>query len=92
MTPADHECYDRMQRAWPPGTVAQLEPGHDFPGKGPSEWRNVIVVDRCGEIGVMVNDLLVHDGEIETWVAPKWLRRLEVTPELGPRMVAHVHA
>ena len=34
----------------------------------------------------------MHDGEAELWVAPKWLRRLEVASKLGPRMVAHAHA
>ena len=83
----------QIDQDWPPGTVAQLEP--EFDDKDPqwqTKWRTVIVLDRQGDLGLILGDILVHDGMSNMWVRPEWLRRVEVAPELGPRMVAHAHA
>ena len=77
----------KIDEAWPPGTVAQLDPS----GKDP-ECKIVIVLACHGEKELAFSEVLVHDGEAEWWVAPEWLRRLEVASELGPRMVARAHA
>ena len=85
------EYVAQIARAWPVGTVAQLEPGHRHFGKD-DEWHTVMIIDQHGELGVGLGDVLVHDGDEEIWVDTQWLRRLGVAPELGPRMVAHAHA
>ena len=79
----------QMDEAWPPGTVAQLKLnpfGKDL------ECKTVIVIAHQDEDGLTFDEVLVHDGEAEWWVAPEWLRRLEVASEFRPRMVAHAHA
>ena len=79
----------KIDEAWPPGTVAQLELS---PSGKDLECKIVIVIARYGEKGLAFGEVSVHDGEVEWWVAPEWLRRLEVASELGPRMVVHAHA
>ena len=56
------------------------------------EWRTIIIVASSDEKGLAFNDVLVHDGEAELWVAREWLRSLEVASELGHRMVPYAHA
>ena len=82
----DLQVRAQIDAAWPPGTVAQLKLGKD------PECKIVIVIARQTEDAFTFDEVLVHDGEAEWWVAPEWLRRLAVAPELGPRMVAHAHA
>ena len=85
----DLQLRAQIDEAWPPGTVAQLELN---PFGKDSECKTVIVIARQDEDAFTFDEVLVHDGEAEWWVAAEWLRRLEVASELGPRMVAHAHA
>ena len=67
----DAQLHAKNNKPWPPGIVEQLDLN---PYDKDLEWRTVIIVASNDEKGLAFNDVLVHDGEAELWVAREWLR------------------